>query len=62
LTIYHPGNLLFDDATGRQIDLDLSEPAQRGRGRLKMGVQAREVTLLRAICDHGLALAGPAFN
>jgi hypothetical protein len=38
--------LLFDDATGRQIDLDLREPAQRGRGRPKMGVQAREVTLL----------------
>ncbi|ANI77185.1 MULTISPECIES: DUF2239 family protein [Sphingobium] len=38
--------LLFDDLTGRQIDLDLREPAQRGRGRPKMGVQAREVTLL----------------
>jgi len=38
--------LLFDDATGRQIDLDLREPAQRGRGRPKMGVQAREITLL----------------
>jgi hypothetical protein len=60
--------LVFDDSTGRVIDLDLrgsdgaavrrleshpvhsstasSEPAQRGRGRPKLGVVAREVTLL----------------
>lgn len=51
--------LVFDDATGRVIDLDLSgstadlvarlgaapEPV-RGRGRPKLGVVAREVTLL----------------
>jgi uncharacterized protein len=54
-----PPILLFDDATGRVIDLDLSgstvdivarltpqpDPT-RGRGRPKLGVVAREVTLL----------------
>ncbi|WP_375691468.1 DUF2239 family protein [Pseudooceanicola sp. LIPI14-2-Ac024] len=50
------GVLIFDDATGRETDLDLSggpdavaarhaEPP-RGRGRPKLGVTAREVTLL----------------
>lgn len=46
--------LVFDDATGRQVDLDLrdmsedaSEPAAKaGPGRPKLGVVAREVTLL----------------
>ena len=51
--------LAFDDATGAVIDFDLSvsdadiatrlaepEPAPRGRGRPKLGVVAREVTLL----------------
>lgn len=49
--------LTFDDATGRVVDLDLrGSPAevvarlrmtdQRGRGRPKLGVVAREVTLL----------------
>ncbi|MET3441015.1 hypothetical protein ABIC94_001770 [Variovorax paradoxus] len=49
--------LLFDDSTGAQIDLDLREeaaPAElethdeapRGVGRPKLGVVAREVTLL----------------
>jgi len=40
--------LLFDDATGRQVDIDLRGPPEepRGRGRPKLGVQAREVTLL----------------
>ena len=53
--------LTFDDATGRVIDLDLrgseaevlarlaletEEPPARGRGRPKLGVVAREVTLL----------------
>lgn len=41
--------LLFDDATGRQVDIDLRAgvaPAPRGRGRPKLGVQAREITLL----------------
>lgn len=41
--------LLFDDATGRQVDIDLrtgSTDAPRGRGRPKLGVQPREITLL----------------
>jgi hypothetical protein len=52
--------LVFDDATGRQVDLDTrgtpeeisarySEPAPaepRGRGRPRLGVVAKEVTLL----------------
>jgi uncharacterized protein len=39
--------LLFDDRTGRQVDIDLQvDAAPRGRGRPKMGVQAREITLL----------------
>jgi len=47
--------LVFEDATGRQIDLDMrrvparqmEEPAEpRGRGRPKLGVVAREITLL----------------
>ncbi len=41
--------LVFDDETGRQIDLDLRPEAQdepRGRGRPALGVKAREVTLL----------------
>jgi hypothetical protein len=44
--------LVFDDATGAQVDLDprvVDEPhaeAPRGRGRPKLGVVAREVTLL----------------
>lgn len=41
--------LLFDDESGRQVDIDLRGPASeppRGRGRPKLGVQAREVTLL----------------
>lgn len=47
--------LIFDDATGAQVDLDLRERAEsprsgggetRGPGRPKLGVVAREVTLL----------------
>jgi hypothetical protein len=52
--------LIFDDVTGEQVDLDLSEPGDapeaeaatlppapaRGPGRPKLGVVAREVTLL----------------
>ncbi len=46
--------LMFDDTTGAQIDLDLREPAPepvqaeapRSVGRPKLGVVAREVTLL----------------
>lgn len=58
------GVLVFDDATGSQIDLDLrggeqdvrrryrvpaaiaKEPVPRGRGRPRLGVVSREVTLL----------------
>ena len=42
--------LIFDDTTGRVIDLDMRltapEPPARERGRPKLGVVAREVTLL----------------
>lgn len=38
--------LAFDDDTGQPVDLDLSEPAPRPRGRPALGVVAREVTLL----------------
>lgn len=40
--------LVFDDETGRQVDLDLRDEAEapRGRGRPALGVKAREVTLL----------------
>ena len=50
-----PGILVFDDRTGRQIDFDLRGSDQeiverlrgaRPRGRPKLGVVAREVTLL----------------
>ena len=44
---------VFDDATGRPVDLDLWDagagappPPPAGRGRPKLGVTAREVTLL----------------
>ena len=39
--------LVFDDETGRQVDIDLhTMPEQRHRGRPALGVKAREVTLL----------------
>jgi hypothetical protein len=41
--------LAFDDASGRQVDLDLRDegtPAPRPRGRPSLGVEAKEVTLL----------------
>ncbi|MBO9519700.1 MAG: DUF2239 family protein [Porphyrobacter sp.] len=39
--------LVFDDDTGRQIDIDLrEEESPRTRGRPSLGVKAREVTLL----------------
>src|SRR5690606_24034048 len=41
--------LIFDDETGRQVDLDLrpdAAKASRGRGRPSLGVEAKEVTLL----------------
>jgi hypothetical protein len=52
--------LVFEDATGRQVDLDLrgtTPPAPpeaaepRGRGRPRLGVIAREVTLLPSHWD-----------
>lgn len=44
----HPeGLLIFSDETGQQTDLDLSgRPAPAPRGRPRLGVTAREVTLL----------------
>ncbi|WP_138422937.1 DUF2239 family protein [Maritimibacter alexandrii] len=44
----HPeGLLVFSDLTGRETDLNLSgTPAPAPRGRPKMGVKAREITLL----------------
>lgn len=43
----HPeGLLVFSDRTGRVTDLDLTGAAPRPRGRPKLGVKAREVTLL----------------
>jgi hypothetical protein len=38
--------LAFDDETGAQVDLDLTAPPPRPRGRPSLGVEAREVTLL----------------
>lgn len=43
----HPeGLLVFSDETGAQVDLDLTTPPVPQRGRPKLGVTAREVTLL----------------
>ena len=63
--------LVFEDRTGRQIDVDLrgptlaipvAEPASqpRGRGRPKLGVVAREVTLLPRHWDWLAAQPGGA--
>jgi len=38
--------LVFDDQTGRITDLDYREVAPQGAGRPRLGVKAREVTLL----------------
>lgn len=68
------GGLVFEDATGRLVDLDLrgsdaeilarlQPPAQtesRGRGRPKLGVTAREVTLLPRHWDWLAAQSGGA--
>ena len=66
------GVLIFEDATGRQIDLDLRGSADevaaryapveepRGRGRPRLGVSAREVTLLPAQWDWLSAQPGGA--
>ena len=43
----HDGAILvFDDRSGRIVDLDYRDVVPRGPGRPKLGVQAREVTLL----------------
>lgn len=66
--------LTFDDATGRVIDLDLrgseddvrarlapeEDPPSRGRGRPRLGVVAREVTLLPRHWDWLAAQPGGA--
>jgi hypothetical protein len=60
--------LVFDDATGQQLDLDLrgtstrkSEPPEpRRRGRPRLGVIAREVTLLPSHWDWLNAQPGGA--
>lgn len=38
--------LVFEDRTGRITDLDYRDTKPSGAGRPKLGVQAREVTLL----------------
>jgi hypothetical protein len=42
--------VVIDDATGRVVDIDLREPSAppppRGRGRPRLGVSSREITLL----------------
>ncbi|MDB5359062.1 MAG: hypothetical protein JWO51_359 [Rhodospirillales bacterium] len=63
--------LTFDDATGRVVDLDLhgsaldiaarlGDPVPRGRGRPKLGVTPREVTLLPRHWDWLAAQPGGA--
>ncbi|WP_323041420.1 DUF2239 family protein [Gemmobacter sp.] len=62
--------LVFDDATGRAIDLDLRgteaqavarhAPPPKGRGRPKLGVTAREITLLPGQWDWLAAQPGGA--
>lgn len=55
--------LLFDDATGRQTDIDLrgsALEAPRRRGRPRLGVQPREVTLLPRHWDWLAAQPGGA--
>ncbi len=54
--------LVFDDESGRQVDLDLRPraPAPRGRGRPALGVAAREVTLLPRHWDWLAAQRGGA--
>ncbi len=54
----------FDDATGRMLEFDLRpdgpSPVARGRGRPKLGVTAREVTLLPRHWDWLAAQPGGA--
>jgi len=71
----HAAVLVFEDATGRVLDLDLrgsnaeilarlapaeASAAPRGRGRPKLGVTAREVTLLPRHWDWLAAQPGGA--
>jgi hypothetical protein len=62
-----PAVRAFDDETGRVVDLDYwgaaaasTPPARRGRGRPKLGVVAREVTLLPRQWDWLSAQPGGA--
>lgn len=69
---WYPGAavLVFDDATGAPVEFDLRgtvddvaarlTPPPRGRGRPKLGVQAREVTLLPRHWDWLAAQPGGA--
>jgi len=62
--------LVFDDATGRQLDIDLratesptppdEQTEPRGRGRPRLGVIAREITLLPSHWDWLNAQPGGA--
>lgn len=54
--------LIFEDRTGRQIDIDMRSPPPepRGPGRPKLGVTAREVTLLPRHWDWLSAQPGGA--
>ncbi len=52
--------LIFDDESGRQVDLDLREAEPARRGRPALGVVAREVTLLPRHWDWLTAQRGGA--
>jgi hypothetical protein len=52
--------LVFDDESGRQVDLDLRPPEPARRGRPALGVVAREVTLLPRHWDWLTAQRGGA--
>ena len=56
------GVLIFEDQTGRQVDVDMRQPPAepRGPGRPKLGVTAREVTLLPRHWDWLAAQPGGA--
>jgi hypothetical protein len=69
----HDGVLIFADESGEQVELDartgqlsagraapLAQPARPGRGRPKLGVVAREVTLLPRHWDWLAAQPGGA--
>jgi hypothetical protein len=66
----HPGALVFEDATGKQVDLDSRgtdediraryAQAARGPGRPRLGVTPREVTLLPRHWDWLAAQPGGA--